>query len=89
MSKIDALIQELCPDGVEYRSFGEACLYVRGVTYSKSDEIRLEDQKRRTVLRANNITAFANVLNFDDLVFISSEVKVKEAQRLFKGDILC
>ena len=30
MSKIDALIQKLCPDGVEYKTLGENCDFVRG-----------------------------------------------------------
>lgn len=32
MSKLDELIQELCPDGVEYRPFGEMATIVRGAS---------------------------------------------------------
>ena len=32
MSKIDALIQELCPDGVEYREFGSLATIIRGAS---------------------------------------------------------
>lgn len=30
MSKLNKLIQELCPDGVEYRKLGEVCEFVNG-----------------------------------------------------------
>ena len=32
MSKLDELIKELCPNGVEYRSFGESATIVRGAS---------------------------------------------------------
>lgn len=36
MSKVEELIQELCPDGVEYKSLGEAFIIKNGYTPSKS-----------------------------------------------------
>lgn len=40
MSKIDDLIQELCPDGVEYKALGECCFLKRGkvITRKESQE---------------------------------------------------
>lgn len=35
MSRIDKLIERLCPDGVEYRSLGEVCELARGVRVIK------------------------------------------------------
>ena len=35
MSKLDELIQELCPDGVEYKTLGEICNISRGRVMSK------------------------------------------------------
>ena len=35
MSKLDELIQQLCPDGVEYKPLGEVCILSRGKVYSK------------------------------------------------------
>lgn len=35
MSKLDELIQEYCPDGVEYKKLGEICNISRGVVISK------------------------------------------------------
>ena len=32
MSKLDELIKELCPDGVEYKTLGEVCEIARGAS---------------------------------------------------------
>ena len=37
MSRIDALIAKLCPDGVEFRAFGEVGEFIRGNGLQKSD----------------------------------------------------
>lgn len=37
MSKLEQLIQELCPDGVEYKSLGEFATIVRGGSLQKKD----------------------------------------------------
>lgn len=37
MSKIDELIQELCPDGVEYRNLGAVVQFRRGTTITKQE----------------------------------------------------
>ncbi len=85
MSKIDELIAELCPDGVEYLNLTELADYVRGVTYRKEDE---KANGPIAVLRANNITLSSNTLNFDNIKRVSSAVRVREDQRLYYGDIL-
>jgi type I restriction enzyme S subunit len=36
MSKLDELIQELCPDGVEYKALGNVCQLVTGATPNKT-----------------------------------------------------
>ena len=35
MSKLQDLIQKLCPDGVEYKKLGDVCELSRGKVYSK------------------------------------------------------
>ena len=35
MSKLEELIQELCPDGVEYKKLGEIVEYQRGKSITK------------------------------------------------------
>ena len=43
MSKIDEMIQRLCPDGVEYRKLGEVGVFTRGSGIQKKDFV--EDGK--------------------------------------------
>lgn len=37
MSKLDDLIKELCPDGVEYKTLGEVCEIGKGVQFNKEN----------------------------------------------------
>ena len=43
MTKLEQLIQELCPHGVEYRSLGEICKLITGATPSKFKKEYWED----------------------------------------------
>lgn len=88
MKNLETLIQELCPDGVEFVKFKDCCDYIRGITYNKSKEENNADAPAWNVLRANNITLSNNQLNFDDVKRVAREVKVKDTQKLKKGDIL-
>ena len=54
MTKLAELIDELCPDGVEYVYFKDVCQYIRGITYKKTQEIKNDEDKAWAVLRANN-----------------------------------
>lgn len=88
MSKLEDLIRDLCPNGVEYVRFQDVCEYIRGVTYNKAQEARFGDVSPWKIFRANNITLSANALNFDDVKLVKREVKVKPGQMLKMGDIL-
>jgi len=71
---------------VEWKKLGEVCEFVRGVTYSIKEES--STNKGYKILRANNITLSTNSLNFNDIKIISENVKIKDNQKLKKGDIL-
>jgi len=86
MNKIEKLIEELCPQGVEFKALGEVADYVRGLTYSKKDEVQSGEGLK--VLRSNNISLSTNTLNFDDVKIVSTNVKVRENQQLIQDDIL-
>lgn len=60
------------------------CSFVRGVTYSKDDEV---DSNGHGILRANNIS-IDNKINFDDIKIISQNVAISAEKRLLKDDIL-
>ena len=69
MSRLSELIAELCPKGVEYKKFVDCCSYIRGVTYSKSQEIH-DSIDGWKVLRANNIVLGSYKVNYDDVKII-------------------
>lgn len=74
MSKLQELIKELCPEGVEFRKLGEVCEYIRGITYNKSQEAKPNDINTIKVLRANNISVSTNTLNFSDIKEVNTSV---------------
>lgn len=88
MSRLEELIKELCPDGVELYKFDDVCQFIRGITYNKSQEAKTASNTDVAVFRANNITLNSNTLNYDDVKMVVGAVKVKDTQWLRKGDIL-
>lgn len=60
--------------------------FIRGVTYSKSDEVSAG--YGRGVLRACNIDGLSRRIVFDDLRTVSSGVKFKDQQLLHLDDVL-
>lgn len=68
----------------EMVELGEVCEFIRGVVYSKDDEISENGFK---VLRANNINLENGKLDLKDVKQISKTVKFSEKQKLIKGDI--
>lgn len=84
----DMALEKLCLDESIMVSFGDIVDYIRGITYGKGDEVDESNDERIPVLRANNITLGQNTLNFDDVKYVSSSVRVKEEQYLHKNDIL-
>ncbi len=83
MSKLDELLQGV---DVEWLPLGDVAEYVRGLTYNKTNESKVNTGYK--VLRANNITLSNNSLNFDDIKYINFNTKVKDNQKLYKYDIL-
>ena len=88
MSKLEELIEQYCPDGVEWKKYYDVCDLIRGITYNKNQEAKTEKEDAYKVLRANNITLYLNTLNFDDVKLVSKDVVVKPEQHLYAGDIL-
>jgi type I restriction enzyme S subunit len=85
MSRIDDLIQALCPEGVGMASIPEVSTVVRGLTYSKADEDDLGEIK---VLRSNNIDQSANRLNLAGVKTLRTNFHVSSKYFLSAGDIL-
>lgn len=72
------------PSGWAEATVGDLFSYVRGVTYSKSDASKSEDENRKPVLRANN---FNQQFDLSDLVYLPSEL-VSDEQHLQVEDLL-
>ena len=69
----------------EIKTLGEVCIFQRGLTYSKSDEVDVSDN---IVLRASNVDLATSALNFNDLKFISESVIVPKNKRVCKHSII-
>ncbi|CAG1022358.1 partial putative type I restriction enzymeP M protein, partial [Methylococcales bacterium] len=69
----------------EFIALEHLCEYVRGVIYSKTDEV---NEDGWGVLRANNIDADTNKLNLSDVKLVSKNLIFGETQKLKKNDIL-
>ncbi|EKK8527728.1 restriction endonuclease subunit S [Salmonella enterica] len=86
MSELSYLEKLLDGVVVEWKTLGEVAKYIRGLTYSKSNESA--DGQGYRVLRANNITLSSNCLNLNDVKVVKFDTKVKDSQKLYKDDIL-
>lgn len=83
MTKFDNLIQELCPDGVRYKSLGEVGLFFGGLTgKSKEDFV---DGNAKFITYKNVYSNPALRIDVDDKVKISAD----EKQNLLQyGDVI-
>ena len=68
----------------EMVELGELCEYIRGVTYSKSDEV---DKDGLIELRANNIDVNSGTIKLTELKRIKETVIVSDNRKLKKDDI--
>jgi type I restriction enzyme S subunit len=63
----------------------DICSFIRGLTYSKSDEVEFSSN---AVLRANNIDLETSQLNLDDIRYINDSVKISIEKKVKVNDIL-
>jgi type I restriction enzyme S subunit len=85
MNRIEKLIEEMCPEGVRQESILAVADYVRGLTYSKSNE---DPDGPIGVLRSNNISERSSTLLLDDVKSLAPEIKVNDKHRLKRDDVL-
>ena len=71
--------------GWRTKPLGELCEFQRGLTYAKGDEV---DVSENVVLRATNIDLETNLLNFDELKYISGRVVVPESKKVRKESLM-
>lgn len=53
MSKLDELLRELCPDGVEYKRFDEVCTLNARIGWQRLTESRVYEQRRLLAYNRN------------------------------------
>ncbi len=53
MSKLEELIKELCPDGVEYKPLGEVCEIGKGIQFNKAN---MKDKRSLKIKSAGNVS---------------------------------
>jgi type I restriction enzyme S subunit len=85
MSRIEDLIQDLCPEGVMYFPLTSVARIDRGLTYQKSDE---DPNGSIAVLRSNNIDQASNTISLTDVKKLRSDLTPNPKTRLSVGDIL-
>ena len=83
MSKLDELIQELCPNGVKYRTLGEVSNITDGFPFSAKD---FKVQGAYSIVRISDI--FDGVVNVSDKYVDDLPLKIKQEQILHGAEIL-
>lgn len=71
--------------GWKVEALDELCEFQRGLTYAKGDEVDLSDN---VVLRATNIDLTTNLLNFNELKYISDKVIVPDSKKVKKDSLM-
>ena len=84
MSKIKDLIQQHCPNGVEYKKLGEVCEIKRGRGMSKS--VKNPQATFPIILYGELYTTYGNYI--DTIYSFASEKCVKTALKVYRDSIL-
>lgn len=71
--------------GWRIQTLGEACVFERGLTYSKADEVTYS---RNAVLRANNIDLLTNKIDLTEIRHISDDVRVPLSKKVKRGSLI-
>ncbi len=84
MSKLQELIKELCPDGVEFRKLGEVCEFINGFAFKSS----LFKDEGLPIIRITNINGIS--IDLSDVKFFDSRDYKSNLQSfsISFGDIL-
>jgi len=83
MNKIDKLIKELCPNGVEWKELGEICKITRGKSLSKNDKGL---GATPIILYGELYTHYGNYIN--EIISFTSEEKVENSPIIEYGSLL-
>lgn len=84
MSRLNELIRELCPDGVEFKKLGEVCNFINGFAFKSS----LFKEKGEIIIRITNINGTS--IELDDVKYFDLNDYNTDLQSFIAnyGDIL-
>ena len=76
MSKLDELIQQLCPDGVEYKLLGEVCNSISDGSHNPPKGVG-----ESSYIMISSLNIQPNGLSFDNVRYLTTEDFEKENKR--------
>ncbi|HPM02194.1 MAG TPA: restriction endonuclease subunit S, partial [Candidatus Cloacimonadota bacterium] len=86
MSKIDELIKELCPDGVEWKELGEIGRFYNGLTGKSKTDFQNGNAKFVSYMNVfSNITINTNIDTFVKIMEEEIQNTVEYGDVLFTG----
>lgn len=81
MTKLEELIQELCPDGVEYKPLGDIATISRGGSFQKKDYT----ENGVPCIHYGQIYMYYGLFAEKTLTYTSEEVKISAVVSLMKS----
>ena len=71
--------------GWEVKKLGDVCIFERGLTYAKGDEVTVSS---KGVLRSNNVDLSSNTLNFDEIKYLREDFEIPTKKKVKKNCLL-
>ena len=71
--------------GWEIKKLEEVCVFERGLTYAKGDEVNISS---KGVLRSNNVDLYSNILNFDEIKYLREDFEIPIKKKVRKNSLL-
>lgn len=88
MSRLDELIKELCPDGVEYKRFDEVCTLNARIGWQRLTRAEYRASGDYMLITGTDFTPLHEI-NYESCVYVSEERYLQDKKIQVKnGDIL-
>ena len=88
MSKLEELIQKLCPNGVEYKRFDEACTLNARIGWQRLTKAEYKSSGEYVLITGTDFTSSYEV-NYSSCVYVSEERYLQDKKIQIKnGDVL-
>ena len=88
MTKIEQLIKELCPNGVEYKRFDEVCSLHARIGWQRLTKAEYRDTGEYMLITGTDFTP-NHTINYESCVYVTEERYLQDKHiQLMNGDIL-